>query len=148
MSVTGRDFAPGADVEVHLDTPTGRLLATQPAFNQSVMQSVWTLNVPIPADVSAGQHVLVATQDYHNHNAGTPARAAISVGQPAPGPVTPAARPTTLEASSGPSAVALLLTGLGVAAVALLVAGLWSLAASRRAPQPQAQPAAGPARSS
>lgn len=139
VAVTGWDTAPGAPIEIHLDSATGPLLGTQPAHNNSVMMNKWTLNVPIPADVAAGQHVLVAVQDYHNMNAGMPARATIYVGQPAPGPAQPTARPTTIPASSGPSTASLILIGLGVAAVALIVAGIWSAAASRRPAQPEAQ---------
>ncbi len=141
VAVTGRNTAPGAVIEIHLDSPTGRLLATVPPHNQSIMQSLWTLQVPIPPDVSPGRHLLVATQDYHNHNAGVPARATIYVGQPAEGAAPPPARPTTLEVGSGPSAATLLMTALGVASVALLLAGLWYLVASRRPSQPEAQPA-------
>ena len=141
VAVTGRDFAPGAPIEIHLDSPTGRLIATQPPHSNSVMQNQWTLNVPIPADVPKGEHLLVATQDYHNMNAGVPARATIYVGQPAVAPAPPTGRPTKVDVSTGPSTASLLLIGLGVAAAALLVAALLSLAASRRPPQPEAQPA-------
>jgi hypothetical protein len=141
VAVTGRDTAPGAPIEIHLDSPTGRLLATNPPHNMSVMQGVWTLNVTIPADVPPGEHFLVAAQDYHNHNAGMPARATIYVGQPAPAPAAPAARPTTLDVSTGPSAASLALVGLGVAAGAVLIAALVFLAASRRPSQPGAQAA-------
>jgi hypothetical protein len=141
VAVTGRDFAPGAPIEIHLDSPTGRLLGTQPPHTNSVMMNQWTLNVPIPADVPKGEHLLVATQDYHNMNAGVPARATVYVGQPAVAPAPPGARPAKVEVSTGPSTASLLLIGLGVAAVALLLAGLLSLAASRRPPQPEAQPA-------
>ena len=139
VAVTGKDFAPGAPIEIHLDSPTGRLLATQPPHNNSVMQNSWTLNVPIPADVPKGQHFLVATQDYHNMNAGVPARATVYVGAPAAAPPQPVARPTKVDVSKGPSAVSLLLIGLGVAGAGLLLAGLLTIAASRRPPQPEAQ---------
>jgi hypothetical protein len=139
VAVTGRDFAPGAPIEIHLDSPTGRLLATQPAHKNSVMMNSWTLNVPIPADVSKGQHVLVATEDYHNMNGGVPARATIFVGESVAAPAPSPARPAGVPVSSGPSAASLILIGLGAAAVALLVAGMWSLAASRRSPQPEAR---------
>jgi hypothetical protein len=139
VSVTGRDFAPGAPIEIHLDSPTGKLLATQPPHNNSVMMNQWTLNVPIPGDVPKGEHFLVATQDYHNMNAGVPARATVYVGVPAAGTVQPVARPTKLDVAKGPSVASVLLIGLGVAAAALLLAGALTLAASRRPPQPEAQ---------
>jgi hypothetical protein len=140
VAVTARDTAPGAPIEIHLDSPTGRLLATHPAHNNSVMQNSWTENVPIPGDVSPGEHVLVATQDYHNMNAGVPARATIFVGQPA-GSTPTVARPSKVEVSTGPSLAAVLLTGLGVAALALIVAAVWYGVASRRPRGPEAQPA-------
>jgi hypothetical protein len=140
VTVTGRDFAPGAPIEVHLDSPTGRLLATLPPHNNSVMQNSWNLDVPIPADVSNGEHVLVATQDYHNMNAGVPARATISVGTGAPPAATPAARPINASVDTGPSGASLALIALGVAAGALLLAGLITLAASRRSSPGQAEP--------
>lgn len=140
VTVTAVDTAPGAPIEIHLDSPTGPLLATVPPHTESVMTGTWTTNVTIPADTSAGEHFLVATQDYHNMNSGMPARATIYVNQPVPATgQTPPPRPTTLEVGSGPSAASLLLLGTGVAAGVLLVAALLFLTASRR--QSQAQPA-------
>lgn len=139
VSVIGRDTAPGAPIEIHLDSPTGRLLATQPPHNLSVMMGTWTLNVPIPADVPTGKHLIFAVEDYHNHNGGMPARATIYVGVPAEAAPSPPVRPVQLDVGSGPGAATLVTVGLGVAGFALLVAGLWYLAASRRSPGPQAQ---------
>lgn len=139
VSFIGRNTAPGAPIEIHLDSPTGRLLATNPPHNLSVMSGTWTLNVPIPADVPTGKHLIFAVEDYHNHNGGMPARATIYVGQPAEAAPSPPVRPTMLDVGSGPGAATLGLVGLGVAGFALLVAGLWYLAASRRSPGPQAQ---------
>jgi hypothetical protein len=139
VTVAGREFAQGAPVEIHLDSPTGRLLTTAPPPN-TTMTSQWTWDVLIPADVPKGQHVLVATQDYHNMNAGVPARATIYVGTAAVAPAEPAARPTKVSVGTGPSAASLVLIGLGVAAGGLLLAGLLTLAASRRPPQGQAAP--------
>ena len=139
VTATGRDFAPGAPIEIHLDSPTGRLLATLPPHNNSVMQNTWNLPVPIPTDVPNGEHVLVATQDYHNMNAGVPARATISVGTAAAPAATPQARPVKASVDTGPSAASLILIGLGVAAAALLLAGLITLAASRRPTAGEAQ---------
>jgi len=139
VSVIGRNTAPGAPIEIHLDSPTGRLLATNPPHNLSVMSGQWTLSVPIPADVPTGKHLIFSVEDYHNHNGGQPARATIYVGQPAEAAPSPPVRPTKLEVGSGPSAATLGLVGLGVAGLALFVAGVWYLAASRRSPGPQAQ---------
>jgi hypothetical protein len=102
------------------------------------MTSKFTVDVPIPADVPNGQHVLVATQQYHNMNAGIPARAIVYVGAAAPAPPVQAAlapRPAAVTASSGPSALSLALIGLSVAAAGLLLAGAWSLVAARRPPR-------------
>ena len=139
ITVIGRNTAPGAPIDIHLDSPTGRLLATNPPHNLSVMSGQWTLSVPIPADVPTGKHLIFSVEDYHNHNGGQPARATIYVGVPAEAPPAPAARPTKLEVGSGPSAATLATVGLGVAGLALFVAGVWYLAASRRSPGPQAQ---------
>lgn len=139
MTLTGREFAQGAPIEIHLDSPTGRLLTTVPPTN-TTMTSQWTWDVPIPADVPKGEHFLVATMDYHNMNAGIPARATIFVGVPAVTPGPPAARPTKVDVSTGPSFASLALIGLGVAAGALLLAGLITLSASRRPSPGQAQP--------
>jgi hypothetical protein len=141
IAVTGKDFAPGAPIEIHLDSPTGRLLATQPAHNNSVMMNSWTLNVPIPADVPTGEHALIAVQDYHNMNAGVPARATIFVNQPAAGPAGPASRPAAVPVGHGPSTASLLLIGLGVAAVALVVAVVLSMAAAGRQRGPETEAA-------
>ena len=141
VTLTGVDTAPGAPIEIHLDSPTGPLLATVPPHTESVMTGTWTMDVTIPADTRAGEHFLVATQDYHNMNAGMPARATIYVNQPVPAKAGPPPRPATLEVGSGPSMASLLLLGTGVAAGALLLAGLLFLAASRRPPQAEAQPA-------
>ena len=138
VAVTGKNFAPGAPIEIRLDSPTGRLLGTVPPHNNSVMMNTWTLDVQIPADTQRGEHFLVASQDYHNMNAGVPARATVYVGTPAAA-TQAAARPTQFDVDKGPSVVSLLLIGLGVAAAALLLAGLLSLAASRRPPQPEAE---------
>lgn len=139
VTVTGRDFAPGAPIDIHLDSATGKILATFPPHTNSVMMNTWNLEVPIPADTPKGQHLLVATQDYHNMNAGVPARATLFVGVPAVSAAQPEARPAKVSVATGPSAASLLLIGLGVALVALLVAGGIVAATSRR-PGGEAQP--------
>lgn len=136
VTVIGREFAQGAPVEIHLDSPTGPLLATAPPPT-TTMTSQFRLEVPIPPHVERGEHVLVATQQYHNMNAGAPARALVYVGIPpavGPAPAAPVARPANLIV--GPRPASLVVIGLGAAAVALLLAGLWYLVAARRPPQP------------
>lgn len=137
VPVTGRGFAQGAPIEIRLDSLTGPLLATAPA-PMSTMTSQFTIPVVIPADTSRGQHLLVAVQNYHQMNAGAPARATIQVGAEAP--VLGAGedlRPTALTEGSGPGGGLLLLIGLGVAAAGLLLAGFVSLLASRRQARPE-----------
>jgi hypothetical protein len=140
VTVIGREFAQGAPVDIHLDSPTGPILATAPPPD-TTMTSQWRVDVPIPADIKPGPHVLVATQQYHNMNAGAPARAIIHVGTspPAVGQAATTPRPSQVLVSSGPSAVTLLLIGVGAAAGALLLAGLWYVAAARR-PEPVTEP--------
>ncbi len=138
VTVIGREFAQGAPVEIHLDSPTGPLLTTAPPPT-TTMTSKFSWDVPIPADVPYGDHVLFAVQNYHNMNASVP-RSAIYVGVPPPAPTGPAPRPATLTVGSGPSGVSLVLLGLGVAAAGLILAGLWNLAASGRRSGADAQP--------
>lgn len=141
VPVTGRGFAQGAPIEIRLDTLTGPLLATAPA-PASTMTSQFTIPVVIPADVSRGQHLLVAVQNYHQMNAGAPARATIQVGAEAPVlGAGEAARPTILTEGSGPGGLLLLFIALGVTAAGLLVAGFANLLAARRQAQPQTEKA-------
>ena len=130
VSVSFKEFAQGAPIEVHLDSPTGLLLATQPA-PITTMTSSHVLDVTIPANTPFGTHLLVSVQNYHNMNSGNIGRATIYVGTLPPPTIAPAARPGTALVGSGPSAGTLVLIGLGVAGGLLLVAGLWSLAVSR-----------------
>jgi hypothetical protein len=137
VNISLREFAQGAPIEIHLDSATGPLLTTAPPPSTTMTsQSTW--DVPIPANLAYGTHFLFAVQNYHNMNAGTPARATIYVGTLPPGEVAPAARPAALDVGSGPSGLSLVLIGLGVAAAGLLVAALWNLLASRR-PAPGAE---------
>lgn len=130
VTVFGKEFAQGAPVQIHLDSPTGQLLATVPAPTDT-MTSQFNVKVTIPASVSNGQHVLVATQAYHYMNSGAPARATVFVGTPAPDPAGPAARPANVIVDKGPSAASLVLVAFAVAAVALLIAGVLTLATGR-----------------
>lgn len=137
LTVTGRAFARGVPVEIHLDSPTGPLLATVPGPD-STMNSKFTHPVTIPADISSGRHFLVAIQNHHDMNVGAPARAVFYVGDAPPPAPTPAARPSGVVALSGPSVIALVLIGLGVAAAGLLAAGLWTVASTRGSSRPDA----------
>ncbi|HEX3622963.1 MAG TPA: hypothetical protein VHT97_11670 [Acidimicrobiales bacterium] len=134
VTVLGKEFAQGAPVEIHLDSPTGQLLTTVPAPTDT-MTSQFKVNVTIPANVPAGQHVLVATQAYHYMNGGAPARATVFVGTPAPAPAGPAVRPGNVVFDKAPSGLSLFLIGLAVAAVGLVLAAALNLAASRRQPR-------------
>lgn len=138
VTVIGREFAQGAPVEIHLDSPTGPLLTTAPPPT-TTMTSKFNWDVPIPANTPYGQHVLFAVQNYHNMNASVP-RSVIYVGVQPPPAAAPAARPASLAVGSGPSGVSLVLLGLGVAAAGLILAGLWNLAAGGRRSGPEAQP--------
>ena len=130
VSVTGREFAMNVPVTIHLDSPTGPVLATAPPPS-STMNSSFTIDVPIPANIPRGQHFLVAKQDHHDMNSGQPARSVFYVGAAPPTTAAPASRPVAMEASSGPDAGGLILVGLAVMVVALLVSG-GLVAASRR----------------
>jgi hypothetical protein len=144
VTLTGREFAQGAPVDIHLDSPTGPVLATAPPPD-TTMTSSFTVNVPIPADVKPGPHVLVATQNYHNMNGGSTARSIIYVGTSAPViGQAPAARPTKVLVESGPSVTSLILIGLGAAAAGLFLAALWYVIASRQPPQPRAEAVSAP----
>jgi len=137
VNVSFKEFAQGAPVEVHLDSPTGPLLATQPA-PITTMTSSHNLDVTIPPNTPFGTHFLVSVQNYHNMNSGNIARATIYVGTLPPATVAPAPRPAHALVGSGPSAATLVLIGLGVAGGLLLLAAVWSLATSGR-PQAEAQ---------
>lgn len=136
VEVFGGEFAAGEPVNVRLDSPDGPVLATFPDPQPSTMTSRFTLDVPIPEDISTGEHLLVATQEHYDMNGGIPARAAIYVNEAEPALPTPEERPTSIVASSGPSTVSLVLIGLAAAAVALLVAGASAVAARRSSPTP------------
>jgi hypothetical protein len=78
VTIVGREFAQGAPVEIHLDSPGGPLLTTAPP-PPTTMTSRFTWDVPIPANTPYGQHLLFAVQNYHNMNAAVP-RSVIYVG--------------------------------------------------------------------
>ena len=138
IRLIGRETAPGAPIEIRLNSPEGRLIATvtgQPGG----MSAKWEQDVTIPADVPYGRHVLYGVQNYRNMNATIP-KATIYVGTlPDPAP-EPDARAGSLDVGSGPSGLSLVLLGLGAAAGGLLlVGGLTALAGSRRS-EPEAAP--------
>ncbi len=137
VTVIGKEFAQGAPVAIHLDSPTGPLLTTVPAPTDT-MTSQFKVAVTIPASVPTGEHTVVATENYHYMNAGAPARATLYVGTPAPGPSGPAARPANVIADKAPSGATLVLIALAVAALGLVVAASLNLAAGRRRPRPEA----------
>jgi hypothetical protein len=137
VHIIGRETAPGAPIDIRLDSVDGPLLTTvtgQPGG----MNAKWEWDVPIPATTPYGKHVLYAVQNYRNMNAVIP-RALIYVGtevDPAP---KPDPRANSLDVGSGPSGVSLALIGLGAAAGALLLAGgLSALAGSGRS-KPEAE---------
>jgi hypothetical protein len=138
VRVIGRETGPGAPIEIHLDAANGPLLTTvtgQPGG----MTSRWEWDVPIPANIPYGTHVLYSVENYRNMNATIP-KATIYVGvEPPPGPV-PDARAGSLDVGSGPSGASLALIVLGVAAGGLLVAGgLTVLAGSNGRSNPAAE---------
>ena len=139
VEVFGGEFARGKPVHIRLDSPDGPILYTHPDPQPSTMTSQFTVQVPIPGDISPGPHVLVATQEHYDMNVGIPARAAIYVNAAPPVAPLPEARATSLDVSSGPGAGSYVLIGLAVAAGGLLVAAGASALASRRPPPRQAE---------
>jgi len=139
VEVFGGEFARGKPVHIRLDSPDGPILYTHQDPQPSTMTSQFTVQVPIPQNVSPGPHVLVATQEHYDMNVGIPARAAIHVNSSPPAAPIPEERPTSLSVGSGPSALSYLLIALAVAAGGLLLAAGASAVASRRAAPGQAQ---------
>jgi hypothetical protein len=131
LSVTGREFASRVPVDIHLDSPTGPVLATFPDPQPNVMTSKFTIDVQVPANITAGEHFLVATQNHHDMNSGQPARAVFYVSAAPPTTAIPV-RPVGLVEDSGPSPAVLILITLGVAVVGLLIAGVIAASISRR----------------
>jgi hypothetical protein len=131
VRVIGRETAPGAPIEIRLNSATGPVLATvtgQPGG----MSSKWEWDVTIPANTPYGKHYLYAVQNYRNMNAVVP-KTLIYVGTvPDPAPEAEV-RPVSMEVGSGPSATSLVLLGLAAAVAGLLlVGGLTALAGSKR----------------
>lgn len=132
VQIWAGEFARGKPVHIRLDSPNGPILYTHPDPLPSTMTSEFTAPVPIPADISPGPHVLVATQEHYDMNVGSPARAAFYVGTSAPAAPLPQERATSLAVSEGPSAVRYVFIVLGAAAAGLLLAGIATLIASGR----------------
>lgn len=132
VDVFGSDFGKGKPVHFRLDSPDGAILQTFPDPQPSTMTNTFTVQVPIPQDVSPGPHVLFATQEHYDMNVGIPARATINVGSSPPVAPLPIDRAAALEVSDRPSAARYVLIGLGVAAAALLVAAAAGAIAARR----------------
>ncbi len=140
LTVTGREFAGGVPVQIHLDSATGPVLATVAGTQvKGTMTSSWTQMVTVPSGISSGPHLLLATQDQHDMNSGAPARAVFYVATNPPAPAAVQARPPALAVSSGPSATGLVVIGLLVAGAALLVAGLGIYLASRGSARTRSQ---------
>jgi hypothetical protein len=135
VTVNGIGFEFGTNpILIHLDTLNGAVLGT--ASLDRIGD--FTISVTLPANISNGPHILVATQDSatpdglnDGSNTGVPARAVIQVGNPAT-PVAPAARPAGVITKSGIGAATLILIALAVAGVGLFLAGSLSFVASRR----------------
>jgi hypothetical protein len=139
VEVFGGEFASGQPVDIRLDSPTGPVLYTVPDPRPSTMTSQFTVQVPIPQDITPGPHVLVATQEHYDMNVGIPARATIHVNASPPVEPLPVERPTVLTVEDGRSAASYVLIALGVAAAGLLLATAASLIAARRPPSRQAE---------
>lgn len=140
VTLIGSQFRAQTPVVIRLDTLDGPELARfmvvsdkGPFFREAVI---------IPADVSPGPHILVATQEVPAWAAsppwGIPARTVITVrgaAPPAPPPAPPAPRTAELTQDSV-SATSFALVAVGVAAVAVLGFGSVALLVSRRGEKP------------
>jgi hypothetical protein len=121
ITVVGRGFAQGAPVDIHLDTPTGPIVATAPPPT-TTMTSQFVLPVTIPQDTPRGAHLLVATEKYHDMNAGGPARATIYVGTSAPvAPPPEVERPAGVVFGGGRGVVGLVALGAATTLGSLLL---------------------------
>jgi hypothetical protein len=135
VTVNGIGFEFGTNpIVIHLDTLDGNVLGTATLDRIGDFSQAVTL----PAGVSNGPHILIATQaaatpDGKNNgsNTGVPARAVIQVGN-AVAPTASPARPVAVIANSGIGIGTLIVISIVVAAVGLILAGSWSLVASRR----------------
>ena len=138
VHIIGRETAPGAGIEIHLDSINGPLLTTVTG-QVGGMTAKWEWDVPIPTNIQYGTHVLYAVQKYRNMNSTVP-RATIYVGTQPPAAAKPEARSSSLSVGSGPSGTSLVLLALGVAAAGLLVVGGMSVLAGSRKAKPETAP--------
>ncbi|MGH9226723.1 MAG: hypothetical protein ACRD2W_23700 [Acidimicrobiales bacterium] len=131
-------------VELRWDALNGPLLATiDPATFTEGLHGNWRFadtKITIPANATAGNHLVIATQEAVRGTAtwGMPARGLIQVsgaGTPAVGqPVGPApvVRPGDLVAEEGLATSSLLIAALGAAGLTMLVGGVGILLVSIR----------------
>lgn len=131
VHLIGRETAPGAPIDIRLDSPTGPVLTTVTG-QVGGMTAKWEWDVTIPANTPYGKHYLYAIQNYRNMNSVVP-KTVVYVGTvPDPAPESEV-RPVSMEVGSGPSATSLVLLGLAAAVAGLLlVGGLTALAGSKR----------------
>jgi len=138
IRVIGREMAPGAPVQIRLNSVTGPILTTvegQPGG----MNAKWEHDVPIPADLPYGKHYLYAVQNYRNMNAVIP-KTVVYVGTVPDLAPESEVRAASMDVGSGPSGTTLVLYGLAAAVGGLLlVGGLTALAGSKRSEPPQAE---------
>jgi hypothetical protein len=131
LTVNGISFGSNP-VDLHLDTLTGKVLATATPDGQGNFSQA----VTIPTDLGTGPHVIVATEDpatpdgsYSGSSQGVPARAVFQVGAGAPAAAATSASPVQVDSGVGVGTLALI--GLAVACVGLFLGGLISLVVSR-----------------
>lgn len=144
VSVFGpRGYGRTNPVQIRWDSETGPVLGSfQPDQQRFAQWGPGTIT--IPADATAGRHVLVATQELPDADAGIrgiPARTVIKVLGPASIPIVGAplsppvgARPDRVEVTDddGVPLGGVLLVGLGVAGVTMFAAGTASALVRRR----------------
>src|SRR3954451_25100745 len=95
VHIIGRETAPGAPIEIRLDSPTGPVLTTVTG-QAGGMSAKWEWDVTIPANTPYGKHYLYGVQNYRNMNAVIP-KTVVYVGTvPEPEP-TPEVRPVSME---------------------------------------------------
>jgi hypothetical protein len=131
VEVFGGEFAKGKPVHIRLDSVDGPILYTHPDPQPSTMTSQFTVQVPIPQDISPGEHALIATQEHYDMNVGIPARAAIYVDSSPPVAPLPVERAPALTVGEAPGMARYILIGLGVAAAGVLLAAVASKIAAR-----------------
>jgi hypothetical protein len=136
VTATGRNYGTSnvSDVTIRLRSRDGQVLATSTPLAGGVLNATF----PLPANLSPGWYVLVATQTNNSNGtpkAGTPGRTTLRVQGTAASGATPAASPWSSSTPSGPAAESALSGGGGsplpmVLAIALslsMLAGGWTL---------------------